>query len=192
MGKKSCTYHPHTKVGPHEQKLATLTIVHLSRPQMGSESLCRGEVRPSPRTSSLPGRSSLRVWWCCTRRGHTSLPGAIARRGHAACAAGGPGPICLSPYGVRSVLRGAVRTPAVSDSWCPGPPTPRMHASRRPKPGGPLAPGTVGVCGSMAAGHTRHSDSGREPPRGSRRPSALSAGSGPFTRGPYAAACHRP
>jgi hypothetical protein len=44
----------------------------------------------------------------------------------------------------------------------------------------------------MAAGHTRNSDSWREPPRGIRRSSALSTGSGPFTRGPYAAACHRP
>ena len=54
-----------------------------------------------------------------------------------------------------------------------------------------MAPGTVGVCGSMAAGHTRNSDSWREPSRGSRRSSALSAGSGPFIRGPYAAACQR-
>ncbi|KAJ5159361.1 uncharacterized protein N7500_009012, partial [Penicillium coprophilum] len=55
-----------------------------------------------------------------------------------------------------------------------------------------LAPGTVGVCGSLAAGHTRNSDSWREPPRGIRRSPALSTGSGPFIRGPHAAACHRP
>ena len=68
---------------------------------------------------------------------------------------------------------------------------PRRHPPWRLKPGGLLAPGTVGVCGSMAAGHIRNSDSWREPSRGSRRSSALSAGSGPFTRGPYAAACQR-
>ncbi|KAJ5453366.1 hypothetical protein N7530_012833 [Penicillium desertorum] len=53
------------------------------------------------------------------------------------------------------------------------------------------APGTVGVCGSMAAGHTRNPDSWREPPRGIRRSPALSTGSGPFIRGPHAAACQR-
>ncbi|KAJ5860043.1 hypothetical protein N7534_005320 [Penicillium rubens] len=58
-------------------------------------------------------------------------------------------------------------------------------------PGGLLAPGTVGVCGSMAAGHTRNPDSWREPPRGIRRSPALSTGSGPFIRGPHAAACQR-
>ncbi|KAJ5453209.1 hypothetical protein N7530_012930 [Penicillium desertorum] len=56
---------------------------------------------------------------------------------------------------------------------------------------GLLAPGTVGVCGSMAAGHTRNPDSWREPPRGIRRSPALSTGSGPFIRGPHAAACQR-
>ncbi|KAJ5807292.1 hypothetical protein N7447_011204 [Penicillium robsamsonii] len=35
----------------------------------------------------------------------------------------------------------------------------------------------------MAAGHTRNSDSWREPPRGIRRSPALSTGSGPFIRG---------
>ncbi|KAJ5453291.1 hypothetical protein N7530_012885 [Penicillium desertorum] len=58
-------------------------------------------------------------------------------------------------------------------------------------PGGLLAPGTVGVCGSMAAGHTRNPDSWKEPPRGIRRSPALSTGSGPFIRGPHAAACQR-
>ncbi|KAJ5451763.1 hypothetical protein N7530_012997 [Penicillium desertorum] len=53
------------------------------------------------------------------------------------------------------------------------------------------APGTVGVCGSMAAGHTRNPDSWKEPPRGIRRSPALSTGSEPFIRGPHAAACQR-
>jgi hypothetical protein len=54
MGKKSCTDHPHTKHGPHERKLATLTIARLSWSQMGSESLCRGEVVDGDHAGGLP------------------------------------------------------------------------------------------------------------------------------------------
>ncbi|KAJ5451807.1 hypothetical protein N7530_013041 [Penicillium desertorum] len=38
---------------------------------------------------------------------------------------------------------------------------------------------------------SRNPDSWREPPRGIRRSPALSTGSGPFIRGPHAAACQR-
>jgi hypothetical protein len=130
MGKKSCTDHSHTKVGPHEQKLATLTIVHLSRAQMGSESLCRGEVTLALHIFPAWPVVSLGLVVVHPLRAHLT-PGGNRP----------PRPCCLRgrwprfhlppwPYGVRSVLRGAVRTPAVSDSWCPGLPTPRTHASR--------------------------------------------------------------
>ncbi|GCB28339.1 hypothetical protein AAWM_11224 [Aspergillus awamori] len=57
---------------------------------------------------------------------------------------------------------------------------------------GPFSvPGTDGVCGSLAAGQPSFTDSRGEPPRGSRRSSACPRGSGPSTRGPYAAACQR-
>ena len=56
-----------------------------------------------------------------------------------------------------------------------GPPR-RWRVPWRSKPGGRLAPGIAGVCGSLAAGHTRNSDSWGEPPRGSRRSPACPRG----------------
>ncbi|KAJ5675323.1 hypothetical protein N7462_008220 [Penicillium macrosclerotiorum] len=71
----------------------------------------------------------------------------------------------------------------------PRPPDPvlaRWCASGGRSPGG-IPPGTAGVCGLMAAGH-----SPRKIPGGSRPAlytvfASVSAGSGPSTRGPYAA-----
>ena len=59
--------------------------------------------------------------------------------------------------------------PAAGDGRPPSGARPRP---RRPKPGGPLAAGTDGVCGSLAAGQRFRPDSRGEPLRGSRRSSA--------------------
>ncbi|OQD72965.1 hypothetical protein PENANT_c221G09601, partial [Penicillium antarcticum] len=48
---------------------------------------------------------------------------------------------------------------------------------------GAYVPGSVGVCGSLVADHTRNSDSWREPPREIRRSSACSRGLVPSPEG---------
>ena len=74
----------------------------------------------------------------------------------------------------------------------PDPVGARRRACGGRSPGGFSPPGTAGVCGPMAAGH-----SPRKIPGGSRPAlytvfASVSAGSGPSTRGPYAATSPRP
>jgi hypothetical protein len=152
---------------------------------MGSVSLCRDEVNSSPhlpcQADPLSGSDG-----CCLAP-HLNAGGVHPPQW---CYPGPSNawspPVSSSP---RSVI--LVVTPGLVVTGGPCRAAPLVPPLWWLKPGGLLAPGTVGVCGSMAAGHTWNSDSWREPPRGIRRSPALSTGSGPFIRGPHAAACQR-
>ncbi|KAJ5453371.1 hypothetical protein N7530_012838 [Penicillium desertorum] len=155
---------PPYKNCPPQQFLATSTAFWIFTPQTGSVSLCRDEDNSSPhlpcQADPLSGSDG-----CCL------VP-------------------LLSPGGGFTHRSGVIRDPATPDpphdllpAQCLG--SPRGPLGARPgRYGGALAellpgasaavtearglsaPGTVGVRGSMAAGHTRNPDSWREPPRG--------------------------
>ena len=116
-----------------------------------------------------------------------------SRRHVAACHGASPraGRVALALY--RQEGRQCVRMPTglwflpASGSPCPPAVAPRVYkmpwrvrsSGGVRRSGGRLVPGTDGVCGSLAAGQSRYLDSRGEPPRGIRRSSALSTGSGP-------------
>jgi hypothetical protein len=75
---------------------------------------------------------------------------------------------------------------------CPGSPARRGASRVAPEARGPLGPRHRWSLWTDGRWPRLKPDSRGEPPRGIRRPPALSTGSGPPTRGPYAAASLRP
>jgi hypothetical protein len=125
--------------------------------------------------TSLPGRQSLCDWWRLVR-----TAAALQNRGLSSAAA-------VFVSSCDSYIRLSALIPPVFGAFfreraC-DPGGERCLISYRvsdwreerraplgwPKPGGPLASGADGVCGSLAAGHPFHSDTRGEPLRGSRR-----------------------
>jgi hypothetical protein len=113
--------------------------LHGWRPPNDGRRVCveMGQNVSSPYKPSLPDGSSSRCWCECrlvpgTRPGERSSAAAAFR----ACR----GPACQYPPQGHGAAPGGF----------PG----AGRSLQRPKPGGPLAPGTAGVCGRMADGHT--------------------------------------
>ena len=178
--------------------MGTLTFAHRIRTQMGSVGICERRrrvcsqyIRRLPaHTPSLPGWQSLRGWW------RLVLATSSQQRG-------------LSPTSVRCYVPTMAQCPVGGLPWrlavlraqsilvrglSAGQQPPSAVAAHRGdrSPGASWPPAPLESVDRWPLAIIVHQISWGEPPRGIRRSPVLSTGSGPSTRGPYAAACQRP
>jgi hypothetical protein len=168
MGKWSCTDHIHTKKCPQEKKVGHFTHVQVSTTQMGSESMCRGRaIRLLHAASSEMILKAPNLPYLTDRLSgsgpQTPVPGAITRRWFSPTATASSDPARARRCSRGGRSTGGLAPPALLES-VDGWPLVRLL---RKIPGG-----------SRPALYTVFA--------------SVSAGSGPSTRGPYAATSPRP
>jgi hypothetical protein len=196
MGKKRTCIFPYKSVPP-QQVPYTLTVARRFQAQSTSVNICEGEGKCDDSTGGIwvfdPG--SL---WGCLHTGR-ALPSSLPDR-QSRCA-GGDGPHCRPRFSIRGLpptLRQGHVGGRTHDLW------PRMPFRAAGVKGvrppaallagvaevrGPCAPGTDGVCRSLASGQHRRADSRGEAVRGSRRSPAWPRGVALLPRGRCRSRC---